>query len=320
MKHLVDIVRDGATTYYAASGRVEFRKPRVFDPAKQLVTDYKFAEAKIDGNRVVCVGHLEERRMSVITSNGIDVFDEVRQCHWANLLFKRMNDLELFEGELYLPGQGREALSTAMANRDPNIRFAVLGHSGTPSGAILSELDRVVFGKKCDLDRPAWAEICSEETGILIKSRQEPVTRESLLANVSALGVHYDGIVLKNGMYSEWAKFKHKKRIDVVVVGLQAAKEGKFEGMVGSLLCGIYDAGNILYEVARCSGMNDEVRKVLSESDIGRVVEIEYERVGSRGRLQSPQFKLWRDDKKPEDCKLDQDPALAAAYAEDEEE
>lgn len=319
MKFLVDTEREGATAFYASSGRIEFRKPRVFDSEKHKISDFKYAQAKMDGNRVLVIGRLEERKMHVVTTTGTDLSDKVMQCHWANLLSKRMLDLEYFDGELYLPGHGREALSTALADRSPDIRFAVFGHSLCPKNASLREVERIILERKCDLDVPDWEELADPE-GKLLKVTKEEATVESLLSGVKSLGVHYDGIVLKNGMYSEWLKFKHKKSIDVVILGLKPAKEGKFEGQCGSLVCGCYDGeSDIVYEVAKCSGMNGQIRSGLCEADIGRVIEITYERVGTRGRLQSPQFSAWRDDKLGSDCKLDQDPELAAAYAEEDE-
>jgi len=104
---------------------------------------------------------------------------------------------------------------------------------------------------------------------------------------------------------------KHRKTIDLVVQGFQPGR-GKYAGMVGSLLCGI---GEI--EIARVGGMNDAARVAITEADLGRVVEVEYERVASQGRLRHPRFLRWRDDKLPEHCKLDQDPKLYEKHTAD---
>jgi hypothetical protein len=318
MKYLIDMVREGSTSYYDASGRIEFRKPRVFDSDRHRIADYKYAQAKPDGHRVLVICHLEDRLIHVVTSNGINIADEVMQCQWANLLHKRMTDLECFDGELYLPGYGREALSTALAERSPDIRFAVFGHSLSPQNASLEYLDRVVHDRKCDLDTPPWEKL-GDPVGTLLNLTQQEASVDNLLAGVKALGPHYDGVVLKNGMYSEWLKFKHTLTIDLVVIGIKPGKEGKYLGQCGSLLCGVYDA-DVVYEVACVSGMDDAIRASITESDIGRVIECSYERVGTRGRLQHPRFISYRPDKKPEDCKLDQDPNLAAFYADDDED
>jgi hypothetical protein len=320
MKHLIDFVRDGCTNYYASSGRVEFRKPHTFDPDKHKISDYKFAQAKPDGHRVLVVGHLEERWMSVITSNGTDVTDEVMQCQWANLLHKRMTDLEYFDGELYLPGHGREALSTAMAERSKDIRFAVFGCSSIPPNGSMEAIDKVVHDRKCDLDTPVWERI-GDPTGRLLSLTQEPATVESLLAGVKRLGVHYDGIVLKQGMYGSWLKFKHTLTIDLAIIGIKPAKEGQFLGQCGSLLCGCYDGdSDIVYEVACVSGMDTTIRASITDSDVGRVCEVAYERIGTRGRLQHPRFISFRDDKKPEQCHLAQDPLLEKFWTSEEDD
>jgi ATP-dependent DNA ligase len=110
-------------------------------------------------------------------------------------------------------------------------------------------------------------------------------------------------------MYGSWSKAKNERTIDLVVMGMRMGK-GKYWGMCGSLRLGI---GGI--EVARCSGMDDDVREIITNDDIGRVVEVKYERMGSKGRLQHPRFMCWRDDKKASDCHFDQDPELETYYA-----
>ena len=44
--------------------------------------------------------------------------------------------------------------------------------------------------------------------------------------------------------------------------------------------------------------MSDRIRWDIDEDkDIGRIVEVEYQRVTRLGKLRHPRFKRWRDDK-----------------------
>jgi ATP-dependent DNA ligase len=166
----------------------------------------------------------------------------------------------------------------------------------------MAGLERVVKSKNCDIDVPPWSTIGDSADGILRTLREHA---DEAIDNVRNLGVHFDGVVFKNGMYQEWAKLKHQKTIDLIVTGIKPGK-GKYAGMCGSLECAVAEG----VEVANVSGMNDTDRQDIGPHDIGRVVEVEYERVGSRGRLQHPRFLWFRPDKKPEQCTADQDPAL----------
>lgn len=109
-----------------------------------------------------------------------------------------------------------------------------------------------------------------------------------------------EGIVLKHGWYYGWWKVKPVETADVVIIGLKDGK-GKYEGMVGSLILGLEGQ-----PIGKCSGMNDETREAITDADIGRVVEVHYDRLTSKGKLRFARFEGWRDDKSPEQCTLTQ--------------
>lgn len=320
-KFLVDVVREGSTAAYwtPTTRRIEFMKPRTFDAENHLISNYRYVTAKTDGYRVLAIRSFDTQKLHVVTTDGTDIGEKVLQCHWAHQLWKRTTDLQWFDGEIYLQNEGREAVSTALANRDNDIRFAVIGCSHCPRVASMQEIERAVKQINCGLDVPAWDEFKGEPTGQLVLSNQEEPTVASLLASVKKLGSHYDGVVLKNGMYDTWLKIKHTLTIDLVVLAIQPAKPGKFEGMCGSLICGVQQA-NVATQVARVGGMDDAIRASISDGDIGRVVEVAYERVGTRGNLQHPRFIAWRDDKAPDQCGPEQDPELLKYFQDDDEE
>ncbi len=286
----VRVVRNGRNEFYWDRNLLILRKPATFDPSRKRI--YEYAQAKCDGNRVIVVKH--EGHTRVFTTQGIDISEQIRACEWYSRLHQRLPEGAWVDGEIYVEGKGREAVKTSLAADGIGLSFGGFGTSelawNTPPGAIVA-----FFG---GIDVPMLPIIRTTDP-------------DAALAGMRELGTHWDGVVLKCGQYGAWAKHKFQRTIDLVVMSTKPAKEGKFFGMVGSLEgCVVHDGK--MYTVANVSGMDDTVRASLSDNDIGRVMEVEYERVGSGGRLQHPRFLAWRDDKPACDCGPDQDPALEA--------
>ena len=107
------------------------------------------------------------------------------------------------------------------------------------------------------------------------------------------------------GQYGKWYKLKRENTVDCVVTNIIPGK-GKFANMAGAVVCSLYDTDGALFEVASVSGMDDATRAAISRRDIGRVVEVKYQMVGSRGRLTHPRFVRWRDDKPKNECTISQ--------------
>lgn len=122
-----------------------------------------------------------------------------------------------------------------------------------------------------------------------------------------------EGWVLKTGNLTGWAKLKVDNTIDLVVIGANAGK-GKYQGLVGSLICGINGV-----PIADVGGMDDATREeftALHREDklTSTVVEVKYQCVDSKGRLRHPRFVRVRDDKLPHECTIEQDQKLKEYY------
>ena len=77
-----------------------------------------------------------------------------------------------------------------------------------------------------------------------------------------------------------------------------------FYGWAGSLKLGLYDGEKYIH-VGDLSGVTDEV-KANWRDYVGKVAEITAMEIHDTGGLRHPKLKGWRDDKKPEDCRIEQ--------------
>lgn len=111
-----------------------------------------------------------------------------------------------------------------------------------------------------------------------------------------ALAIHekIEGFVLKSCSYAIDRMYKVKPvlTVDLIISGFVDGK-GKYCGKVGAIKCIDGEAK----EVCKVSGMTDKMRFSLCLDDVGRVVEVAYQKVTRDKRLRHPRFKRFRDDK-----------------------
>jgi ATP-dependent DNA ligase len=149
---------------------------------------------------------------------------------------------------------------------------------------------------------------------------------------------HGEGVVAKDldapyrpGQRTGMVKVKRVRTIDAVVVGY---RPGKAQGTVGSLILGLYDQDEKLHVVGHSSGLRAAEKRALverlapyetgerghgdpsrwqSERDLEwislrpeLVVEVTFDHA-SEGRIRhGTRILRWRDDKPPQECKLEQ--------------
>jgi len=193
----------------------------------------------------------------------------------------------LILGELWFPGEPASYVKTAIKNRDPLLRFSVFAVGDT-----FEQMVNICLKYGLDL-APYYM--------------HDPRPWHGCLGGFSPSDLpplQHEGYVMKDDVWLNWRKYKPFKTIDLVVTSITEGR-GKYEGFVGSLVCGC--EGRTL---ANVSGFDDDERMLLSEADIGRVIEVKYQYVGAGGRLRHPTFVRWRDDKLADDCLLSQDDDL----------
>lgn len=118
-----------------------------------------------------------------------------------------------------------------------------------------------------------------------------------------------EGYVCKSANLLDMRKWKPELTIDLIVAGYTDGK-GKHVGDAGALILESIDG----YEIAKCSGMSDDVRVGIDDSWIGKVVEVKYQSVTRYGRLRHPRFVRVREDKPKLECTVHQDARLLAYW------
>jgi bifunctional non-homologous end joining protein LigD len=135
-------------------------------------------------------------------------------------------------------------------------------------------------------------------------------------------------IYLPGGRSKDWLKVKVSFDADVVIVGWTEGEKAR-AGTIGSLVMAMYDAGELRYvgnvgtgfgrglleRTMDLVGSLEETAPWFTERvELRRahwvppvlVAKVEHRGVTSAGRLRAPSFQDFREDKRPEECTIDQ--------------
>jgi hypothetical protein len=167
--------------------------------------------------------------------------------------------------ELWKPGEHASYISTGIAERDPDMRLDVFS---------VCRVSTDLEGAKeiCD----GWGLHFIE----FLPGMGHPIME------------HAEGWVFKNDNIDEGVKYKPFRDVTLRVVGVTPGK-GKYDGLIGSFEVALSD-GTVIADV---SGMDDSVRALPVSDLVGRLVDVTYQKVNSRGRLRHANFVRFRDDK-----------------------
>lgn len=249
---------------------------------------YDAAHAKLDGHRVM-VSKDGDGRVTALTRNFVDLAPKLTCVEWA----ERVPVRTAVDGELVVPGGTASDVKTRLHEARFEA-FAVPWWAG-----------RRLYDSPVRVAR----HLCQTNGIAFAAPLLEFWAPEAWDMAAAARAWNVEGWVLKRSNYRGWWKWKLERTIDLLVTGIKPG-QGKYSGTVGALLCSFVDDDGSHVEVASVSGMTDEQRARMGRHDIGRVVEVRYQQVGSLGRLRHPRFVRWRDDKDAEGCRADQDPDL----------
>lgn len=256
-------------------------KLRVYRPGDE----YVFAHLKRDG--IWLTLSQEGSGVTATTRHPTDVTPQLLDHPTLDAFREHYRGRATLYCELYVPGHHASAVKNRMAEgRLDELRIEAFATPDLPADAALTQvMDYCTHS--CGVPFAPWNYGCY------------PCWQDAPDA---------EGVVYKNGNLLDWAKEKRIATLDAVVTDVLDGN-GKYAGLVGALELSVEGR-----KVARCSGMTDAERITMGDQDWdllkGRVVEVAYQYVGAGGRLRHPRFVRWRDDKRVDECKLDQDPDL----------
>ena len=222
------------------------------------------------------------------------------------------------DGELYIPGGCSSDITTALGSKGDKskLRYVVFD--------MLRDNDDLLW--QCWESRRRHLENFYYYTGNFVYNGS-PIdisrvfddklgltTFDKAMDFIESYGI--EGLMLKrtNATYvpdkrptNNWWKLKKHMTYDVVVMGYEDGK-GKYKGLIGSIVFGLYKDGT-LTECGKCSGITDELRREITENQqgyIGRVMEIKAMERTKDGHFRHPVFGQWRSDKLPKQCLWEQ--------------
>jgi len=135
------------------------------------------------------------------------------------------------------------------------------------------------------------------------------ITRLGEVWGVLEQTMKYEGLIVRNLTSTYFTKlFKLKTEVedDYVVMGFKPG-EGKHDGRLGSLILAQYSVDNLTFVMDCGGGFSDELRQQIWDKQdyvVGKVCRVKGKSRFTSGALRHPQFVQFRDDKKPEDCKV----------------
>jgi ATP-dependent DNA ligase len=253
---------------------------------------YTHAEVKRDGIRLSIF-----RLKGDITAYGRKSYIN----HWLRLrLNLKINKLvsalpidTVLDGELFVSDSSQSSDVLTALIKDPNsVRFEVFAvpYFNGKNRTMASCLDMRELIKETRIP------------SVPIVATNSRMNKKDLLQYIKEKNI--EGVVLKQYGYMCWWKLKPEYTLDAIVIGLNAG-EGRHTGKVGSLEVAVLDSKQYQIPIAAVSGMTDKVRYAITDKDIGRVVEVQYDEM-AKDRLRFPRFVRWRDDKPVSECTLAQ--------------
>lgn len=253
----------------------------------------KYVQVKLDGHfTYLCKS--DDGIPAVFTRQGTDITAKCKTYKWFRNFIVYADPGVTVMGELWHPEHNASYVKTALKDTLP-LEFSTFAISTMPADAKLEDVHNA-------------------SARMLLPFINYLYNDGSTLPAVPFLrSDRIEGYVYKDGNLINWQRYKPTKTVDCVIKGFVRG-DGKYFLTLGSLEVGVYHNDKLI-EIANVGGMTDNMRDYIWENKkhlIGKVVEVEYQRVDTRGRLRHPNFLRFRepDEKLAADCVIEQDPLL----------
>lgn len=244
-----------------------------------------FAQVKMDGWYLEVFRDATPR--AYFKSRTEEVFEKLPVTIRAAIL--RLPVGTVLRGELHAPGQAATEVPRLLRAADPRLVLTVF---------------EVPSLTATDFDRPReWVEAAGlgfVET-IRVSDAPAPVDGDAWFVAARQRGI--EGWVFKTHHGDDGYKHKPLRTADVEVVGYSRSTSASFCGGLKSFDVAI--EGQIVAAVVQ--GLDNAFRLTADPQRwVGRVMEVAFLSVTAGGKLQQPRFVRWREDKLPDQCRLDQ--------------
>jgi ATP-dependent DNA ligase len=271
--------------------------------AKVLADPSYIAEVKIDGYRAIFENSGFHSRLG-------NTFDLPQITRW-------LKDYDvILDGELYIHRATSSDITTALGKDGDKgkLRYVVFDVLGTGGDTLLTGMP---WNYRRELLERIYDDIDPQSPIDLSKVYPDKLGLRSFDEAMDYIESHgIEGLMLKNtqAIYepdsrhvNNWWKLKKHMTYDVVIMGYEEGK-GKFKGLIGSIVFGLYK-GDVLTSCGKCSGMTDELRREISENREAfetMVFEIKAMERTKDGAFRHPVFSRFRTDKTPWQCLWEQ--------------
>jgi ATP-dependent DNA ligase len=265
-----------------------------------------YVQKKLDGHRLLFLKQAtaSEKQAIALMRNNTDLYEQLYEKAKGNNIWPWLAKLlalppnSSVDGELHVPGEPASYIKTAIKDSDDRLQFTAFALPYLDGRQITDFAEAFHITEALGIDFAPFYYF--EEPKILNVDYWEQQMVED-----------QEGWVAKLHHYSGWYKIKKVRTLDAIITRIVPG-EGKYFGLIGALGCSIFNSKGEKIEICSCSGMTDDIRH---QTDlVGKVVEIKYQEVGSKGRLRHPNFLRFREDKLPYECTTIQDPRLLEVW------
>ncbi len=262
-------------------------RPKIGEYSGQFV---RYAQEKKDGYFVEL--HRFNNRLHVKTKNGGEINNSL---YCINVSIP--NDTIIY-GELYWDGQATSVV-TLINENDPRLKFAAFA------------LQEYRGNDMSDVDDLSFINMLLTSMGFKTPHLEvfdclKQFDPEEWKAKAEKLG--WEGYVMKEAHLKGWYKCKPQRTVDAFVVDYTVSESDTYCGSLKAFIVAVLDeVGQHKIIASVGSGFDKEFKLNNDPKDfVGRIMEVKFQSVAAKGKLQFPRFVRWRDDKNYDQCGIDQ--------------
>jgi len=276
---------------------IELPKIRSYKPGHHIV---KYIQEKMNGYFMEVYRIEDGSIYCYFKKRDENIWPKVRHLSFAENILSLPNGTALL-GELHCPGVAATSVITLLNDKDKKLQYSPFALP-------------VYNNESYELWTLPEAELQLNEHGFLMPMYETLYPHQELseyrckVLKEEATNKGIEGHVLKFSHLSHWYKLKPTKTVDAFVVSHTVSESITFYGKLKAFQVAVVDSNGGHRIIANVSsGLQHDFKLTCNPKDYyGKVMEVSYQDVAAKGKLQFPQFERWRDDKAADKCTEDQ--------------